>query len=57
MLKIKHGDVIGAVPIVPCENSSWIMGLRIYGEGRTQIPSSSPATTGPLPRIQDTQGL
>ena len=31
--------------------SSWIMSLRIYGEGRTQIPLSSPATIGPLPRI------
>ena len=38
-------------------NSSWIMSLRIYGEGRTQIPLSSPATIGPLPRIQDKQGL
>ena len=33
------------------------MGLRIYGEGRTQIPLSSPATIGPLARIQDRQGL
>ena len=53
----KHRDFIGAVPIVICENSSWIMGLRIYGERRTQIPLSSPAAIGPLPRIQDTQGL
>ena len=37
--------------------SSWIMSLRIYGEGRTQIPLSSPATIGLLPRIQDKQGL
>ena len=41
----RHGknktDFIGAVPIVPCENSLWIMGLRIYGEGRTQIPPDS----------------
>ena len=50
-------DFIGAVPVMPCLNSSWIMGLRIYGEGRTQIPLSSPATIGPLPRIQDRQGL
>ena len=57
MVKIKHKYFIGAVPIVPCENSPWIMGLMIYGEGRTQIPPSSPATIGPLPRIQDTQGL
>ena len=57
MVKIKHKDFIGAVPIMLCLNSSWIMGLRIYGEGRTQIPPSSPATIGPLPRIQDRQGL
>ena len=49
MVKIKHKDFIGAVPIMPCLNSSWIMGLRIYGEGRTQIPLSS--SIGPLPRI------
>ena len=48
MVKIKHKDFIGAVPIMLCLNSSWIMGLRIYGEGRTQIPLSSPATIGPL---------
>ena len=40
-----------------CLNSSLIIGLRIYGEGRTQIPLSSPATIGPLSRIQDRQGL
>ena len=57
MVKITHKDFIGVVPIVPCENSSWIMGLRIYGEGKTQIPLSVPATIDPLPRIQDTQGL
>ena len=32
-------------------------GLRIYEEGRTQIPLSSPAMIGPLARIQDRQGL
>ena len=32
-------------------------GLRIYGEGRTQISLSSPAMIGPLARIQDRQGL
>ena len=57
MMKIKHKDFIGAVPITPCENSSLIMCLRIYGEGRTQILLSSPATIGPLPRIQHRQGL
>ena len=25
-----------------CQSSSWIMDLRIYGDGRTQIPLSSP---------------
>ena len=30
---------------------SWIMGLRIYGEGRTHIPPSLSVTTGPLPKI------
>ena len=51
MAKIKHKYFIGVVPITPCLNSSWIIGLRIYGEERTQIPLSSPATIGPLPRI------
>ena len=32
-------------------------GLRIYGEGRSQIPLSSAAMIGPLARIQDRQGL
>ena len=51
-LKIKHKDFISAVPIMPCLNSSWIMGLRVYGEeGRTQIPPSTSATIGPLPKI------
>ena len=56
-VKIKHKDFAGAVPIMPCQNSSWIMGLRIYEEGRTQIPLRSPATIVPLPRIQDRQSL
>ena len=50
MVKIKHKDFIGAVPGTPCLNSSWVIGLRIYGEGRTQIPLSSRATIGPLPK-------
>ena len=43
----------GAVPIIPCLNSSliMIMDFRIYEEGRTQIHPSSSATIGPLPRI------
>ena len=32
-------------------------GLRIYGEGSTQIPLSSPAMIGPLSKIQDRLGL
>ena len=31
--------------------------LRIYGEGRTQIPPSSTAMIGLLERIQDRQSL
>ena len=57
MLKMKHKDFIGAASVMSCQYSSWIMGLRIYGEGRTQIPLSSPATIGPLARIQDRHGL
>ena len=57
MEKIKHKDFIGAVSIMPCLNSSWIMGLRIYGEWRIQIPLSSPTTIGPFPGIQDRHGL
>ena len=37
MVKIKHIDFIGAAPVMPCQNSLWILGLRIYREGRTQI--------------------
>ena len=50
-------EFIGAAPIMPCQNSLWIMGLRIYGEERTQIPLSSSAMIGPSPKIQDRQGL
>ena len=32
-------------------------GLRVYGEGRTQIPPSSHTLIGPLARNQDRQGL
>ena len=57
MVKIKQKDFIGAAPVMPCQNSSWIMGLRFYGEGRTQIPLSSPAPIDPLARIQERQDL
>ena len=30
MVKIKHKDFTGAVPIMPGQNSSSIMGFRIY---------------------------
>ena len=53
----KHKNVIGAAPFMPCQNSSSIVGLRIYEEWTTQIPLSSPTTIGPLERIQDRQGL
>ena len=53
----KTQSLIGAAPVVPCQSSLWITSLKIYGEGRTQIPLSSPATIGPLAKIQDRQGL
>ena len=49
--KNKNKHLIGTAPVIPCQNSSWITSLRIYGEGRTQIPMSLPATIGPLARI------
>ena len=51
MVEIKHKYFIDAVPIIPCQISSWIMGLRIYGKGRTQIALISPTTIGLLGRI------
>ena len=56
MLKIKRKEFIDAVPIMTCENQLCIVGLSIYGEGRTQIPLSAPATIDPLARNQDIQG-
>ena len=50
-------DSIDVVPIMPCQHSSWIMGLRIYGAGRTQNPLSPPAVIGSLERIQDKHSL
>ena len=52
----KHKYLTGPAPVMPCQNSSWITSLRIYGERRTQIPLSSPATKGPLARFQNTLG-
>ena len=42
-----------AVSIMPWQNSLWIMNSMIYGEGRTQIPLSSPVTIDLL--AQDTR--
>ena len=56
MVNVKHKEFIGVFPFMPCQNSSWIMGSRIYGEVRTRILPSSPATIGPLPRIENRQG-
>ena len=38
MVEIKHKDFIDVVPIIPCQNSLWIMGSRIYREERAQNP-------------------
>ena len=57
MVKMKHKEFIGATLVMPCQASSWIMGLRIYGQGRTQILLSLPAMICPLARIQDRQGI
>ena len=46
MVEIKHIDFIDTVPIMPCQNSLWIMGLRVYGEKRTHIFLISPAMMG-----------
>ena len=42
-----------------CSNYALIIdnGLRVYEEGNTQIPLSSPVMIGPLARIHDRQGL
>ena len=45
MVNIKHKDFIGAASVMPCQNSWWIMGLRNYGKGRTQITLSSATTS------------
>ena len=57
MVKIKQNNFIDAVPIMPRQNPLWIVGLKIYGEGRTQIPLRSPSTLGHIARMQGRQGL
>ena len=49
--KIILGDfncTIDVVPIMLCQNSSWKMGSRIYGEGRTQILLIDPLAQDPV---------
>ena len=38
MMEIKRKDFADLLPVMPSQTSLWIMGSRIYGEGRTQIP-------------------
>ena len=54
MVEISHKDLIDAVPIMP---SFWIMGLRFFEEGKTQISLSSTAMIGPFARIQNRRSL
>ena len=56
MKEIKHKNVIDVIPILPCLNSSWIMGWRICGERRTQISEftcydRSPGTRSRIDRV------
>ena len=56
MKEIKHKNVIDVIPILPCLNSSWIMGWRICGEKRTQISEftcydRSPGTRSRIDRV------
>ena len=44
MERDSRNKTLYVISILPCQNSSWIMDRRIYGEGRAQIPLSSPAT-------------
>ena len=53
MVETKYKDFIDVVPIMHWQNSSWIMGLRIYEEGRTQISLNSPTTIDPLAQITE----
>ena len=39
---------INMVLIMSCQNLSWKIGSRIYGEGKNQIPLSSTTTSNPL---------
>ena len=48
MVKKRHKEFIDVVPIISSQNSTWIMGSRIYGGGRIQISLSSPTVIDPL---------
>ena len=47
-METKRKYFIDVVPIMPCHNSPWIMGSRIYGEKNVHIPLSSRTTIDPL---------
>ena len=53
MAEIKYKYFRDVILIMPCQNSLWIMGLRIYGEGKTKILLSSPTNTAIDPLAQD----
>ena len=40
----KNKYFIGTVTVMPCQISSWIMGLWIYEEGRRENPDSTEFT-------------
>ena len=54
MERDSRNKTLYVISIMPCRNSSWIVDWKIYGEGRTQIPLSSPALWH---KIYDRQGL
>ena len=47
-MEIKDKDFIDVVTVMSCQNSSWIIDSRIYGEGTTQVSLYSPDATDPL---------
>ena len=53
MAEIKCKYFRDVIPIMSCQNSLWIMSLRIYGEGKTKILLSSPTNTTIDPLAQD----
>ena len=56
VVETRHKEFIHVVPVMPCQNSLWIMGSRIYGEGRTQIPLRSLATIDSLAQVPGETG-